>query len=116
MVFTDSPDGDYVHNNDMSMTLEGIIDLRGSNFPALTFWHTRQLGAGDRAHIEISTDEGYTWTSLANRTGTSSLWTQERIDLRSYRNSRIKIRFRLDARSDTRVGDGWYIDDIQIAD
>lgn len=116
MVFTDSPNGDYVHNNDMSMTLEGIIDLRGSNYPALTFWHTRQLGAGDRAYIEISTDEGYTWTSLANRTGTSSLWTQERIDLRRYRNSRIKIRFRLDARSDTRVGDGWYIDDIQIAD
>jgi hypothetical protein len=40
----------------------------------------------------------------------------EQYDLSAYKTSEVKIRFLLDSDGDSDVGDGWYIDDIEIRD
>jgi hypothetical protein len=116
MVFDDSPSGNYYHQNDMSLTLAGTVNLSGSLNPALSYWERRALGPSDVAYTEISTNEGFTWAVIQTKTGTDSTWKKVLIDLSAYKATPIKIRFRLDARTDSRTGDGWYIDDIQMAD
>jgi len=118
-VFTDSPAGNYFHQNDMSLTLEGTIDLAGTGNPALTYWDRRSLGWGDTIYTEISTDEGFTWQPpVRQATGTDNTWRERHIDLTAYAGQRINIRFRLDGRggSSSTTGDGWYIDDIRVAE
>jgi Flp pilus assembly pilin Flp len=120
-VFHDSPNAgatklSYIHLSDMSTTLEGTIDLTGTTTAALTYWDTRELGWGDSIRVEISTDEGFTWTSIRNTGGTDTNWRKRLHDLSGYAGQRINIRFRLDARSDPNVNDGWYIDDIVVAE
>ncbi|MCL4239306.1 MAG: hypothetical protein KJ047_13775, partial [Anaerolineae bacterium] len=106
----------YVHLSNMSTMLEGMIDLAGTTNPALTYWDSRALGSGDRVYTEVSTDEGFTWTPVWSANGTDTTWTKRLIDLSTYAGQRINIRFRLDARVNTGVGDGWYIDDIVVAE
>ena len=106
----------YLHLSDMSLTLKGTIDLAGTVNPALTYWNMRSLGYGDRVYTEISTDEGYTWTTLLSSSGTDLTWKKRYYDLSAYAGQKITIRFRLDARSNPAVGDGWFIDDIQVAE
>ncbi|MBN1201002.1 MAG: hypothetical protein JXJ20_04020 [Anaerolineae bacterium] len=118
MVFHDSPAGDYFKYDDMSMTLEGMIDLSGTSHPALSYWEKRYLPYSRHDIItEVSTNEGFTWTEVKRKSGTDSEWQKELIDLSAYAGQQINIRFRLDARYEWRTPeDGWYIDDIQVAD
>ncbi|MCZ7539116.1 MAG: PA14 domain-containing protein [Anaerolineae bacterium] len=106
----------YVHLSNMSTMLEGMINLAGTTNPALTYWDSRKLGSGDWVYTEVSTDEGFNWTSVWSANGTDATWTRRLIDLSAYAGQRINIRFRLDARVNTSVGDGWYIDDIVVAE
>jgi hypothetical protein len=117
-VFHDSINGsiNYAHLSDMSTTLEGMIIMPASGNPALTFWDTRKLGTGDWVYVQVSTDEGFTWTTVWSASGTDTTWTKRFIDLSAYAGQQINIRFRLDARVNTSVSDGWYIDDIVVAD
>ncbi len=118
-VFTDSPSGNYFHMNDMSLTLEGLIDLTGTANPALTYWDRRSLGWSDTVYTEISTDEGFTWRPpVRSATGTDNTWRERHIDLSAFAGQKINIRFRLDGRggSSSSTGDGWYIDDIRVAE
>lgn len=106
----------YVHLSNMSTMLEGMINLAGTTNPALTYWDSRKLGSGDWVYTEVSTDEGFTWTPVWSANGTDATWTKRLIDLSAYAGQRINIRFRLDARVNTSVSDGWYIDDIVVAE
>ncbi|MCC6799228.1 MAG: hypothetical protein IT325_03880, partial [Anaerolineae bacterium] len=115
-VYHDSPAGNYDHQNNMAMTLEGMIDLRGASAPYLSFWYKRLLGSSDYGRVEVSTDQGYSWTEVTNTSGASTTWAQSYVNLSAYAGQLVNIRFRLDARYNAGVGDGWYIDDIQVYD
>ncbi|WP_162910008.1 PA14 domain-containing protein [Aggregatilinea lenta] len=112
-MYTDSPIGNYVHGTNASMTLEGMIDLTGSVNPSLSFSQRRLRGNNDTFYVEVSTDGGYTWSNLQNYTGNTG-WTTTSLPLTSYVGQRINIRFRLDARTNTGVADGWYLENIQV--
>lgn len=115
-IFTDSPGGNYFHQNDMSLQLEGTIDLTGTSNPALSYWDTRYLHYSDDIYVEVSTDEGFTWSAVRSTSGTDKTWKKQLHDLSAYAGQKINIRFRLDARDNSRVDDGWYIDDIVVAE
>ncbi|MBN1680655.1 MAG: hypothetical protein JW966_10210 [Anaerolineae bacterium] len=115
-VFHDSPSGDYFHGSNMSVMLEGVVDLTGTSNPALSYWQKYDLNSGDSLRTEISTDAGFSWSEIGYASGDQFEWDKRVIPLSSYVGRQVNIRFRLDARSDTRVGDGWWIDDIQIAE
>jgi hypothetical protein len=106
----------------------------------LSFWHTYQLELNfDGAVVEISTDDGATFADLQSHitqgpyTGQistadgspisgRSAWTggslgtmsQVAIDLSSYTDQTVTVRFRLATDKGT-AGGGWYIDDIRVA-
>lgn len=72
--WTDSPGDYYANNVDVSLTLSSSIDLSGAENPQLKFWHKYQIELGyDFGYVEISTDGGSSWVTLANYSGFSGL-------------------------------------------
>ncbi len=115
---TDSPSTYYGASVDASLVLASSIDLTSATRPVLRFYHRHQLEDGyDFGHVEISTDGGSTWTApVASYTGASATWIREQIDLSSYTASNdVRIRFRL-VSDNTVSQDGWYVDDVVIAE
>lgn len=76
--------------------------------------------------VEISTDDGTSWTELARFDQSSapgwgdnvadpSDWHHESIDLHAYSNQSANIRFRLQSDPNLEF-DGWYVDNVQVSD
>ncbi|MEZ5230358.1 MAG: M36 family metallopeptidase [Acidimicrobiales bacterium] len=123
---------------DQYLTLGNAVPIEAAT--QLSFWHRYATEQDfDGAVVELSTDDGATWTDagplmttnvyngilnnvvanpLAGRpayTGTSSGFVKTVVDLTSLSGASIKVRFRF--ASDASVGaTGWWIDDIHIGD
>lgn len=116
-----------------TLTLANPITLgAGAN---LSFWTNYQIEtAWDFGFVQISTDSGGTWTSLANAhttsdydpaahpdvianvpgfTGSSGGWVEETFDLSAYAGESALIRF-LFVTDWAYTETGWYIDDVTI--
>ena len=142
--YSDSPDVFYDNNADVELKFSSNLDLMGATNPQLNFWHNYQIESGyDFGYVEISTDSGATFpTVLATFSGTSedpwtgrnqtnskedniriidsssrsSVWKMEQIDLSGYAwQEEVIIRFRL-VSDEVVTWDGWYIDDVSIAE
>jgi len=120
---TESPNGDYIINEDAAITLAYPIDLRNTTSPVLTFFHKIDVAATyvigysfiDIGFIEVSIDGGTNWSILKKyQEMTISTWKHEQIDLSDYKVSQFKIRFRLKDCNDGAIADGWCLDDIEI--
>ncbi|WP_179131217.1 Ig-like domain-containing protein [Candidatus Entotheonella palauensis] len=87
-----------------------------ANAPVLTFWHRYAFEPGaDSGNVWITTDNGNTFTQLSSFTGSQNSWTRAQIDLRAFAGeSSIQIYFQVVSNA-TVTADGWYIDDVQIA-
>ncbi len=114
--WSDSPNGNYGDNIDVSLT-PPPLDLSTFDNVQLQFWqqyNLEQPPVYDFAYLETSTDGGSYWEMAAAYSGRSNGWVQEQIDLKSlaYANN-ARLRFRL--KSDSGVNaDGWYIDDVNL--
>ena len=114
---TDSPDGNYPVNANSTITLANPIDLSTSTTPVLIFWHRYAVEPSyDRIYVEISEDGGFNWSQLHFTYGYVSTLFCVQLDLSDYKSSSVLIRFRLRANTDGYVYDGWYIDDVRIAE
>ncbi len=116
---SDSPEGNYPRSANSTMTtkLQERINLSSSNQPVLRFWHLIGVHNGDYGYVEISQDNGFTWTELTSFTNTwRSTWSREQVDLSACKSSSIRIRFRLRDNGDPWVSWGWDIDDVEICD
>ena len=114
--FTDSPVGNYADNTNNSMTVNFPINASTRPVLFLNFWHKYTTEAGyDYCYVEISSNNGTTWTQAATYNGTLSTWTQVSLNISSLANSsaNLRIRFRLTSDANTNA-DGWYVDDIQL--
>lgn len=136
---TDSPAGNYdsaippAATRTTSITSQAF-SLDGLANPRLTFRHDyvlARLGTSqDVARVEISTDGGTTWATLASYSGggiygappgaqaaqdqewTNVGWKQVSIDLSGYSGT-VRLRFSLEV--DQTVADkGWLIDDVMV--
>ncbi len=113
--YTDSEGQPYANDFNGSLT-STAIDLSTSVAPHLIFQHRYELRYGDNAYVEISTDNGATWTRLATYSNGSTDWQRENIDLRTYAGAAaVIIRFRL-VTSSQDTADGWHIDDVFVGD
>ncbi len=82
-------------------------------------WATREQAAD----VELSTDQGLTWTTVHHQTGTDSKgessFSPKTIDLSPYLNRLVRIRFHYGSEKrfypQTSAGVGWYIDDIRLS-
>ena len=114
--WSDSPGGNYENNASNSLSLR--IDLVGGSavMPELTFWHQHGFETNnDWGYVEISTDNGSTWSSRYYVTGSSGAWQKTRVDLTPYRGQVLYLRFRVSAGASGQA-DGWHVDDISIAE
>jgi hypothetical protein len=136
---TDSPAGNYnsaippattrtTHITSQPFSLDGLAR------PALTFRHDYVLArvgsSQDVARVEISTDNGATWATLASYMGggiygagaraqdaqdpewTNVDWKQVSIDLSRYSGT-VRLRFSLEV-DQTASDKGWVIDDVKV--
>ncbi|MEW6428277.1 MAG: PKD domain-containing protein [Thermodesulfobacteriota bacterium] len=113
--FTDSEGGDYGNSQNVALT-SAAIDLTGMNDPKLVFRHRYAFASGDYGYVEISSNNGTSWTNLATFTnGTLSSWARQEISLRMYTGGTVLVRFRL-ASNASGTADGWHLDDVFIGD
>jgi hypothetical protein len=134
--FTDSPSGNYASNANNSLTLATQRSLEGFNYAELRFWTKWAIEpTWDFATVEISTNNGSTWTALrtklshkgSGRSGSQQpasswgfdsytpggTWVEQSIDLSVFVNQQIRIRFRVAADAGDQR-DGFYVDDIRL--
>src|SRR5690554_527586 len=115
--WTDSPGGEYGNNWNYSL-VSVPVSLAGSENPHLSFWHKYEIeDYFDHGYVELSDDNGISWTFLASYTGEEPEnyeWHQETISLYEYKDEEnLRIRFRLETDYSVTY-DGWYLDDITI--
>jgi hypothetical protein len=129
--FTDSKIGDYVSNATVTMSLKNPIDLSTNENPRLSFWTRYDIESGwDYGQVEISTNNGATFTPLAGiyttpgsgsfqpngeplYDGTQTSWVNEIMDLSNYNTNQVKLKFELKT-DESVTDDGWFVDDIGI--
>ncbi len=129
------PDGTpYMHQGDMALTLNPLINMTGAVQPAIYWYQSYDLGNYDCIVAEVSLpyvafDQ---WFELYRQCGsaTNLAWTPQLIFLRGpieaglglpsgslyFSGIQLAFRFRLDSRIDADTGDGWWIDDIAFVD
>lgn len=113
--WTDSPAGTYPNLSNATLT-SPLLDLTGLTEVTLSFANSYELeDRFDFGMVEFSTDDGATWTRATSFTGRQQAFSQARIGLRALdQKPRARVRFRL-VSDPAEVGDGWYLDDIQIS-
>ncbi|MFJ7934672.1 S8 family serine peptidase [Sporosarcina sp. NPDC096371] len=108
------------YNSKMNATLlMPPVDLpEGNSYLQFKQWHNfEQSSSGtayDYGHIFISTDM-QEWTQLLKVQGLSNAWLDAEVDLSAYSGQRVYIGFNGFSDSSV-VRDGWYIDDVSLAD
>ncbi|HEX7619006.1 MAG TPA: hypothetical protein VF480_09850, partial [Verrucomicrobiae bacterium] len=116
---TDSPGTFYADNTDSALAMAGSVNLTGVARPALSFRHTYALENGyDFGYVEVSTNGGAAWITpaLSAYTGNQGTWAREQLDLSAFTNATaVSVRWHLVTDSSV-VMDGWYVDDVRIAD
>jgi len=96
------------------------INLAGVSNPVLSFKSWYQTEDTDKKRdlmiIRISADGGRTWINAKQISDTPSTWNLEIVDLSSYADKNITIRFYFNTvNQNNNHHEGWYIDDIKIA-
>lgn len=110
---TESPNGNYGNNKEMSAVLYAF-SLENATQASFSFWTKYSLEEGyDYTYLQISTN-GSNWTTLESFDGNQNSWVQKTYSLENYLDEPfVQIRFRFE--SDVYVTeDGMYIDDFEI--
>lgn len=96
------------------------IELTTNADVLLTFYEWSQVessAAFDRTRVQLSTDDGSTWTTVFESHGTNDEWVQRSVALTPFVGDAgtIQLRFWFDT-VDNRFNsfEGWYIDDLAV--
>ncbi len=118
--WSDSPGGDYMPGASNILELDGEINVTTAADPLLIFYHSWALGSGDSIYVEYTTNSGATWAPItggALTTGTTNTaMVRQEISLNAIKGAQFGLRFRLVADHDGVQGNGWFIDDIELAE
>lgn len=89
------------------------VNLAGFVNPQLRFWRWNNLYyTYDYYYVQVSTD-GTNWTNVLSETAINNAWAEKVVDLSTYANQTISIRFAMYATTVVSYA-GLYIDDIYI--
>ena len=113
--WTDSPGGNYDNNKKKELDLTEI-DLSGASQATLSFWHRGiTYNSGDKAKVQIRHKVlgWHAWTTIKTYSGDFNTWRQETVDISSYLDDDVIIRFQMDT-DGSGTADGWYIDDVTV--
>lgn len=105
----------YTDNLNASLTMKAAAPIFANSAALLTFDTYEDIEDGfDFAYVEISSDNGATFQTLATYTGAFA--GKRTINLSSYANQSVKIRFRFtsDVIVSSPLFEGWFLDNIRI--
>lgn len=111
---------DTYPNNANASLVTPPLNLSGLSAASLQFAHWFSIERNyDFGRVEVTTDGGSNWTTLAQYTAPGSGgqpvgWENPLLDLTDYVGQTIQIRFRFTSDSSV-VYPGWYIDDVMVA-
>jgi Dockerin type I domain/Secretion system C-terminal sorting domain len=110
-------DGTYGDNTESWLTSPPFKVPSASKQPSLRYRHWYSFNCGDWGQIRIYSKK--TWTTLDTYSGASFGWIWPRLDLSTYADSTVMLRFVFYSSEacwppDWDVDNGWYIDDIEI--
>jgi uncharacterized protein (TIGR03437 family) len=106
---------DPLYLNDLSLT-SPLLDLTGLDEVILSFSQSRQLTNGQNyGRVEISVDDGTTWTAVTSFTNSQAGFVPSQISLQSLEGqARARLRFRLLSSLAGRNPGFWAVDDIRL--
>ncbi len=139
VAWSDSPGKNYTHNTNSSLqvALPFLLTTAQATRPELSFWYRRHLTNVEKFHVEVSQNNGASWTSIwsfqydasttapAESPGTPRSafnrqlgWEYVSINMTPYISDTTPflLRFRLDALTDYSVADGVWIDDVRLGE
>jgi hypothetical protein len=111
--------GDYEKNlaSRAYQAISPTINCSGYTSVSLNFRRWLGIKNNDKAYIDVSTNNGSTWTQVWTNTGTitESSWTPQTVSLAAADNqSQVKIRFCLGTTTNQQQYCGWNIDALQV--
>jgi hypothetical protein len=110
-----SPGASYLPNT--NTWTETAVDLRNTEWPVLTFWDRYGLNTGDWMRLEISAAGGPTIHPYGTYESSRTEWRRQRVDLSPWKGlGNVKLRFRLVSDGAVTPGEGWFIDDVGVAE
>ncbi len=106
--------GNYNNNANEAIRKNTSINLTGYTSYRLTFYHWYQIEIGyDTGFVEVSTNGGTTWNTVAAYTGNNTTWSLVNLDISAYASSNFTFRFRFKSDGSVTYA-GWYIDTVSI--
>ncbi|MBK8032612.1 MAG: hypothetical protein IPK17_24655 [Chloroflexi bacterium] len=108
----------------VSLMLNGFIDMSNvANNYNMQYLRMYDAGTNNAFYLEVSTDGGFTWSTVGSETlsgGSANIrpandWQTRTVNLNAYRGSAtVTFRFRVDTRSASTGGDGYYVTNIVV--
>jgi hypothetical protein len=114
---TDSPDGDYVLDDENGLYMPGPLDLRRVPAPILKLHSLTRIANGDRGEVQIQIGDTGPWRKIGNSfEGETDEWQLIQISLDDFaREAKVRFRFLMKSNAREPVADGWYIDNVTVA-
>ena len=121
--------GNYTDDRSSRVMSPSFVVPASDQNPRLRFWHWWSFSCDDSGQVQISTNNGATWTALSPgyAADSSGKWTRPSLDLRAYAGRAVRIGFYFyshnadyggccgpcyDGNPD--VDAGWYVDEIMV--
>jgi bacillopeptidase F len=106
--------GSYQSRANMNLQMPPIdLPAEGSSYLQFKQWYNLERNY-DFGHVFVSTD-GVNWTQKLRVNNLSNGWINGEVNLSEYAGQRIYISFNVTTDGSV-VRDGWYIDDVRLAD
>ncbi|MEM2869873.1 MAG: CARDB domain-containing protein [Thermoplasmata archaeon] len=109
----------YYDKQEDDSLITPALNLTGHSAPTLFLWLRHDVDDNDdRSYIEVSNDNGATWTQLWTNNSHITSWVNITLDISKggavTLTDQMKIRFRFKSDNDNDLDDGWSIDEILI--
>lgn len=115
--------GNYPEDRDARLVSQSFKVPAAATNPRLRFWHWWSFSCSDYGYLQITTDNGANWQTLASYDGVGGPWTRPQFDLRPYAGQTLRLGFLMQSRNNGSstcgygaidVSDGWYIDEVRL--
>ena len=118
-VWATNLNGNYGSLVDTLCLTSPVSDLTTRTDVSLSFWQWLELQEGDKVWVDVSIDNGATWTKVKEYRPAydykDTAWNELSVDISSIVDGQSQVQFRWCLDSSLLFNDnGWYIDDLSI--